>query len=103
MVGMLQARATRPVAASEHVSTADLFPCNDWAEAVVLDAAFIHAVTEACRGWTMASSGRARCGACGWHLSARMGDVGTAGSARFAFAALARVGSAVELAWRSPR
>lgn len=38
-----------------------------------------------------------RCGSCGWSMSARLRDLGTMGSARFAHAALARVGKAVWL------
>ena len=62
-------------------------------------AAFAHVrVSPGCRGYTTWSSGRAGCGSCGWSMSARMGDVGTFGSARFAHAAIARVGQSIALA-----
>lgn len=72
---------------------------DDWADWVVQLAAFAHVrVSWSCRGYTTWSSGRAGCGCCGWGMSARTGDVGTPGSARFAQAALARVGQAIALA-----
>ena len=75
-------------------------PCDDWAEVLVQSAAFVHVRTSSfrCLGYTTWSSGRARCGRCGWVMSARMADVGTTGSARFSQAALARVGQAIALA-----
>ncbi len=51
-----------------------------------------------CRGYTTWISGRAGCGGCGWGMSARVADVGTPGSARFAQAALSRVGQSIALA-----
>ena len=66
---------------------------------LVQTAAFAHIrVSPGCRGYTTLSSGRAGCGCCGWGMSARMGDAGTTGSARFSQAALARVGQAIALA-----
>jgi hypothetical protein len=74
-------------------------PCDDWVEVLVQAAAFAHIrVSPGCRGYTTWSSGRAGCGCCGWGMSARTSDAGTAGSARFAQAALARVGQAIALA-----
>lgn len=75
-------------------------PWNDWAEGLVQTAAFVHvrASSFRCLGYTTWSSGRAGCGRCGWGVSARMGDVGTLGSARFSQAAIARVGQAIALA-----
>jgi hypothetical protein len=74
-------------------------PCDDWAEVLVQAAAFAHVrASPSCRGYTTWSSGRAGCGYCGWGMSARLGDVGTTGSARFAQAAIARVGQAIALA-----
>ena len=74
-------------------------PCDDWAEVLVQAAAFAHVrVSPDCRGYTHWSSGGAGCGCCDWGMSARMRDVGTPGSARFAQAALARVGQAIALA-----
>jgi hypothetical protein len=75
-------------------------PCHDWAELLVQLAAFAHVrVSPDCRGYTHWSSGGAGCGWCRWGMSARMGDAGTPGSARFAQAALARVGQAIALAF----
>jgi hypothetical protein len=75
-------------------------PCDDWAEVLVQTAAFRHVrVSPGCRGFTTLSSGRAGCYCCGWGMSARLADVGTADSARFAQAAIARVGQAVALAF----
>ena len=82
-------------------STAEAWPepCDDWAEVLVQFAAFAHVrASPVCRGYTTWSSGRAGCGGCGWGMSARMADVGTAGSARFAQAAIARVGQTIALA-----
>jgi hypothetical protein len=74
-------------------------PRDDWAEVLVQVAAFTHVhAAPSCRGYTTWSSGRTACGCCGWGMSARIGDVGTAGSARFAQAAIARVGQAIALA-----
>jgi hypothetical protein len=74
-------------------------PCDDWAEVLVQAAAFAHVRgSPGCRGYTTWSSGRAGCCCCGWGMSARMGDVGTISSARFAQAAIARVGQAIALA-----
>jgi hypothetical protein len=75
-------------------------PCDDWAEALLYAAALVHvrASSFRCIGYTTLSSGRARCGSCSWTMSARMGDAGTFMSARFALAALARVGQAIALA-----
>jgi len=75
-------------------------PCDDWPQILVQAAALVHvrASSFMCLGYTTWSSGRARCGRCGWSMSARMGDVGTFGSARFAHAAIARVGQAIALA-----
>jgi hypothetical protein len=74
-------------------------PCDDWAEVLVQAAAFAHVqVSPGCRGYTTWSSGRGGCGSCGWGMSVRMGDVGTLGSARFAQAAIARVGQSIALA-----
>jgi hypothetical protein len=74
-------------------------PCDDWAEVLVQAAAFAHVrVSPDCRGYTALSSGRAGCGCCGWSMSARMDDIGTSGSARFAQGALARYGQAITLA-----
>jgi hypothetical protein len=42
--------------------------------------------------------GRESCVRCGWGMSAQIADVGTAGSARFAQAAIARVGQSIALA-----
>jgi hypothetical protein len=73
-------------------------PCDDWAEAIVQDAAFRHvARSRLCRGYTMSTSGRAWCGSCSWCLSGRPQDAATRGGARFAQAALGRVGEAMEL------
>jgi len=73
--------------------------CDDWAEVLVQAAAFAHVRgSPGCRGYTSWSSGRAGCGCCGWSMSAPMDDVGTFGSARFAQAAIARVGQAIALA-----
>ncbi|HEX8106624.1 MAG TPA: hypothetical protein VF516_02800 [Kofleriaceae bacterium] len=67
-------------------------------EVLVQAAAFAHIqASPGCRGYTTWSSGRAGCGCCGWGMSARMGDVGTPSSARFAEAAIARIGRAVWL------
>jgi hypothetical protein len=75
-------------------------PCDDWAEAIVQAAAFAHVrASPGCRGYTHWSSGGAGCGWCRWGMSARMGDAGTPSSARFAQAALARVGQAIALAF----
>jgi hypothetical protein len=82
-------------------STVEASPehCVDWAEVLVQAAAFAHVrVSLSCRGYTSWSSGRAGCGCCGWGMSARMADVGTRGSARYAQAAIARVGQAISLA-----
>jgi hypothetical protein len=68
-------------------------PCDDWAEVLVQAAAFAH--VRVSPTW---SSGRAGCGCCGWGMSARIADVGTPGNARFAQAAIARVGQAIALA-----
>lgn len=71
-------------------------PAGDWAEALLQAAGFAHvAASPGCRGYTMASSGRAWCGCCGWGMSARMHDAGGVGSALFALAAIARVGQSV--------
>lgn len=77
-----------------------LGPCDDWAEILMHAAALVHvrASSFRCLGYTTLSSGRARCGRCGWGMSARIADVGTLGSARFAQAALARVGQTIALA-----
>jgi hypothetical protein len=86
--------------------------CVQWADALVIEAAFRHSWlsvahaalgscfphVRSCIGYTMASGGRAWCGACGWGMSARLADVGGVGSARFALAAIARVGQAIALA-----
>ncbi len=74
-------------------------PLDDWAEVLVQVAAFAHVrVSPICRGFTSWSSGRAECGCCGWSMSARLRDVGTPESGRFAHAAIARVGQAIALA-----
>jgi hypothetical protein len=74
-------------------------PCHDWADSIVQAAAFAHVrVSPGCRGYTTWSSGRAGCGHCGWGMSARLGDVGAPSSARFAQAAIARVGQTIALA-----
>ena len=72
---------------------------DDWAKGLVQSAAFLHVAAEPrCTGYTLASSGRASCGLCGWRMSGWAADSGTVDSARFVYAALARVGAAVELA-----
>lgn len=72
---------------------------DEWAKGLVHWAAFTHVGAEPrCTGYTMASSGRATCGACGWRMSAWVRDAGTTESARFALAALAQVGAAFSLA-----
>lgn len=84
-------------------SDADLawIAAHDWAEVLVQTSAFRHVwQSPHCIGWTMASHGRAWCGACGWGLSARMHDVGGLGSASFAYAAIARIGETLERAAR---
>jgi hypothetical protein len=74
--------------------------CDDWAEALVQAATFAHVrCSPGCRGYTTWSSGRAGCGCCRWGMSARLAHVGTLGSARFAQAAIARVGQAIALAF----
>jgi hypothetical protein len=74
--------------------------CDDWAEVLVQAAAFAHVRgSPGCLGYTTWSSGRAGCASCGWGMSARLRDVGTPGSARFAQAAIARVGQAIALAF----
>jgi hypothetical protein len=74
-------------------------PHDNWAEGIVQTAAFAHVrVSPDCRGYTHLSSGGAGCGRCSWGMSARMGDLGTAGSARFSQAAIARVGQVIVLA-----
>lgn len=70
---------------------------DDWAEALVQEAAVRH-MQAGHVGYTMQSSGAAWCGRCGWRLSARPQDVGTMGGALFAYAALGRVGEVVALA-----
>jgi hypothetical protein len=97
----LEAVARRPIRADELVTASDLYLRDDWAELLVQAAAFAHVrVSPSCRGYTIWSAGRTVCrhGRCGWSMSARMDDVGTFGSARFAQAAIARVGQAVALA-----
>ena len=74
---------------------------DGWAEMLLQLAAFAHVrVSPSCRGYTIWSAGRTVCGRgrCGWSMSARVDDVGTFGSARFAQAAIARVGHAIGLA-----
>lgn len=80
--------------------SADLDQVRDeWAEDLVHASAFRHVRAEpACTGYTMASSGRTTCWRCGWQLSGRLEDVGEVRSARFAYAALARVGEALHQA-----
>jgi hypothetical protein len=97
--GVLEAVGRRPVSAGQLVTVSDVHLRDDWAELLVQLAAFAHVRgSPNCRGFTMWISGRTTCGRCGWGLSARMADVGTTGSARFALAALARVGQAIALA-----
>jgi hypothetical protein len=97
--GALEAVARRPIRAGQLVAASDVYLRDDWAELLVQLAAFGHIrISPGCRGYTTWSSGRAGCGWCHWGMSARMGDAGTAGSARFAQAAIARVGHAVALA-----
>lgn len=102
--GALEIDASTECAASKLVpppSDADLawIAANDWAEVIVQTSAFRHVWHSAqCIGWTMTSHGRAWCGACGWGLSARLQDVGGIGSACFAYAAIARIGEALERA-----
>lgn len=72
---------------------------DDWAKGLVQSAAFLHVAAEpGCTGYTLASSGRVSCGLCGWRMSGCAADSGTVESARFVYAALGRVGAAVELA-----
>jgi hypothetical protein len=92
---------TTPIPWSPPAEVDDTVPLSDdWAEVLVQTAAFVHvrASSFRCLGYTTLSSGRARCGRCGWGMTARMGDVGSAGSARFGYAAIARVGQAIALA-----
>lgn len=64
-----------------------------WAESLIQQAAFMHIRFDSnCRGYTMASSGRAFCGSCQWEMSARLSDVGQARSGRFALFVLAVIG-----------
>jgi hypothetical protein len=68
-------------------------------KAVAQAAAFAHVrLSPGCRGYTTWNSARVGCGRCGWGMSARIADASTPGSARFAQAAIARVGQAVSLA-----
>jgi hypothetical protein len=72
---------------------------DDWADRLVEATAFRHiARSPECRGYTIVSSGRSLCGNCEWQLSGRMSDAGELRSARFALAALATIGLAVEAA-----
>ena len=97
---MIVVHARRPMQAGEFVTTADLYLRDDWAELLVHGAAFQHlGASPMCLGYTMTSSGRAWCGACGWGMSARLHDVGGSGSALFALAAIARFGEALALAF----
>jgi hypothetical protein len=74
-------------------------PCDDWAEVLLQAAAFAHVrLSPSCRGYTTWSSGRVGCYCCRWNMSARLVDAGTTGNARFAQAAIARVGQAIALA-----
>jgi hypothetical protein len=96
---VLEAVARRPIRAGQLITAGDVYLRDDWAELLVQLAAFAYIrVSPDCRGYTMWSSGRAGCGYCGWGMSARMADVGERGSARFAQAAIARVGQAIALA-----
>lgn len=71
---------------------------DNWAESIVQSMAFRHiARSPSCRGWTTFTAGRVFCGVCGWALSGRLDDAGSARSGRFALAALATIGSAI--AW----
>lgn len=78
----------------------NLKPHAQWAERLVLAAAFMHvAFSASCTGYAIASSGRSSCGRCAWRLSGRLRDVGDESSARFALFALAMIGQTfVELA-----
>jgi hypothetical protein len=98
--GVLEAVGRRPVRAGQLVTVSDVYLRDDWAELLVQLAAFSHIrVSPGCRGYTTWSSGRAGCGCCGWSVSARIGEVGTPASARFAQGAIARVGPAITLAF----
>jgi len=69
---------------------------DDWPGTILLTESFAHIGTSpGCLGYTMTSDGLAWCGACGWRMSARLRDAGELASARFAMAALARIGEAI--------
>jgi hypothetical protein len=88
-----------PIPWSPPAETSQPGPCDDWAEVLLQAAAFGHVRgSPGCRGYTTWSSGCATCGYCGWAMAARMADVGTISSARFAQAAIARIGEAIALA-----
>ena len=88
-----------PWSAEEACESSQPGRCDDWAEMLLQLAAFAHIrVSPTCRGYTTWSSGREGCSYCGWGMSARMAEVGTISSARFAQAAIARVGQAIALA-----
>ncbi len=67
---------------------------DDWAGTILLTESFAHIGTSpACLGYAMTSDGLAWCGLCGWRMSARLRDAEGLPRARFAMAALARVGA----------
>lgn len=68
---------------------------DDWAEQLVHAAAWEHVGMTLHTGFTTASSGRARCGACSWVLVARLDDTISEAHGRFALFALAQLGFAL--------
>lgn len=77
-------------------------PEDGWAIAIVQTSAWLHVAATDHRGWVLTSSGRARCGACGWRLSARLEDVRDEASARFALFALATIGGIIAAVHERP-
>lgn len=67
---------------------------NDWAAALITAATWAHlSHSPVCLGAVIEQGGRALCGRCGWRISARLEEVGTARSSRFAIFALASIGA----------
>lgn len=75
-------------------------PPDDWAEHLVQTSAFRHVrASPPCCGSTITFGGRASCGNCGWAMYARLGaEYSGPARGRFAYAAIARFGEALELA-----
>jgi hypothetical protein len=86
----------RVVPDDEFEELAAQFARDDWAYRVIARAGFLHVdAAPGCRGFTMLSGGRARCGACTWEMSAGLEDAATPAGGSFALFALGTFGAVV--------